>query len=92
MENYKPAQNLPNVINDDYESYFMQQRMRYLLSEDWQRVEANFKKELKLHIMPNDFENLESNVNHVFVHSNLRVWWRVCGIKASIVNVVVSMK
>ena len=60
MENYKPSQNLPNVINDDYESYFMQQRMRYLLSEDWQRVEANFKKELKLHIMPNDFENLVS--------------------------------
>lgn len=60
MEYQKPYKNLPNVINEDYESYFMQQRMRYLLSEDWQRVEANFKKELKLHIIPNDLDNLVS--------------------------------
>lgn len=58
MEHNNTFQNLPSVINDDYKSYFMQERMRYLLSDDWQRVEANFKKELKLHIIPNDFENL----------------------------------
>lgn len=58
MESDNTPNNLPQVANEDYEGYFMRTRMEYLLSVDWQRVETDFKKELKLHIIPNDLENL----------------------------------
>lgn len=50
--------NLPVVVNEDYDEYFRQVHHQYLFSEDWQKIETEFRRELQLHIVPNDLENL----------------------------------
>lgn len=60
MDYFNTAQKLPTVINNDFATYFMHLRMEYLMSEEWRKVEANFKRELSIHIIPNDLDRLIS--------------------------------
>lgn len=55
----KICENVPAVINEDYESFFHQELLKYLHSTEWYNVETNFKRELQLHITPGDLEMLK---------------------------------
>lgn len=49
---------LPVNINGDYQNFFKQEHIKYLLSENWLRIESTFRRELQLHIVPGDLDNL----------------------------------
>lgn len=44
--------NVFTVINEDYESYFKQEHLKYLCSQDWKNTENKFMRELKMHNVP----------------------------------------
>ena len=50
--------NVPTVINEDYESYFKQEHLKYLCSQDWKNTENKFMRELKMHNVPGDIDHL----------------------------------
>lgn len=56
MENDHTSHNVPTLLNNNFELYFSQLRMQYLFSDEWKRVETQFKRELELHTIPNDWE------------------------------------
>lgn len=55
----KTTQNIPAVINEDYEGFFRQELLRYLHSPEWISSETSFKRELQLQITPGDIEMLK---------------------------------
>lgn len=60
MESYNALHNVPALKDIDIEAYFSRRRMEYVCSDEWKRIETDFKRELKLHNIQNDWEQLVS--------------------------------
>ena len=49
---------LPAIMTEDYGAFFDQEQISFMTGQTWKRIEVSFWQEMRLHVAPNDVEEL----------------------------------
>ena len=73
------------IVDNDYQSFFNQELLKFVTSAEWEHQETNFRRELQLHTTPGDLEMLKmylreqrENCLQTFRNTKLDWLWDKC--------------
>lgn len=76
---------LPAIAGDDYEAFFRQEHIKFMNGNMWKKIESSFWQEMRLHVSPNDGEELKrflrskrEAILNGFESEEFFVFWKRC--------------